>query len=147
MEICCSFKSFAGGTCGFEHKGRSVDSQVVPLLSCNKDISSHLSSCKFSGPENEVDLILCRAGLFTKPRNIDAMTICPNHRSKLGVGWSRGSNTRCRVPQAVSGHGKSGKGKLPKADRGIAKHVSQMLLKQTGVFIQAGSGKYLTHIS
>ena len=42
MEICCSFKSFAGGTCGFSYReDRSCISQVVPLHGCKKDISSH----------------------------------------------------------------------------------------------------------
>ena len=31
---------------------------------------------------------------------------CPTHRSNLGVGWNRGSNSRCRVPKEMSGHGK-----------------------------------------
>ena len=30
MEICCSFKSFAGGTCGFSYR----EGQVVPLRDC-----------------------------------------------------------------------------------------------------------------
>ena len=79
MEICCSFKSFAGGTCGFSYReDRSCISQVVPLHSCKKDISSHLRSCKFSGPENEVDLILSLAGIFETLTNIDDFTIYPN---------------------------------------------------------------------
>ena len=37
MEICCSFKSFAGGTCGFSYREeRSCISQFVPLHSCKK---------------------------------------------------------------------------------------------------------------
>ena len=49
--------SFAGGTCGFSHReDRSCISLVVPLRSCKKDISSYLRGCKFSDPENEVDL-------------------------------------------------------------------------------------------
>ena len=64
MEIYCSFKLFAGGIFGFSYReDRSCISQVVPLHSCKKDISSHLRSCKFSGPETEVDLILSRAGV------------------------------------------------------------------------------------
>ena len=48
MEFFCSFKSFASGTCGFSYReDRSCISQVVPLCSCQKDISSHLQSCKF----------------------------------------------------------------------------------------------------
>ena len=139
MEICCSFKSFAGGTCGFS----SREDRVVPLVSCKKDISSHLRSCKFSGPENEVDLILLRAGFFETPKNIDEFTICPTHRSHLGVGWSRGSNSRCRVPKEVFGHGKGSK-LIPKANRGVNKRVSQMVLKMSGKFIQPGSGKWAT---
>ena len=72
MEICCLVKSFAGGTCGFSYReDRSCISQVVPLHSCKKDISSHLRSCKFSDPENEVDLILSLAGV---PEDLDPPT-------------------------------------------------------------------------
>ena len=81
MEICSSFKSFAGGTCGFSHReDRSCISQVVPLHSCKKDISSHLRSCKFSDPENEVDLILSLAGIFETLTGIDNFKICRTHR-------------------------------------------------------------------
>ena len=34
--------------------------EIVLLLSCNKDIESHKSTCKFTGPEDEVGLIFCR---------------------------------------------------------------------------------------
>ena len=72
MEICCSFKSFAGGTCGFSYReDQSCISQVSPLHSCKNDISSHLRSCKFSDPENEVDLILSLAGV---PEDLDPPT-------------------------------------------------------------------------
>ena len=138
MEICCSFKSIVGGICSFDRNDRAQDTRVLPILSCKRDISSHVGSFKFSGPQNEVELILCRAGMFKTPHNIEDITICPSHRSVLGVRWSRGSNTRCRVPKEVSGH----KGKLPKADRGVSKHVSQILLNRTGKLIQVGSGEY-----
>ena len=43
MEICCSFKSFASGTFGYSYReDRRCISQVVPLRSCKKDISSYL---------------------------------------------------------------------------------------------------------
>ena len=59
-------------------------------------------------PETEVDLILSRAGIFETPKDIDDFTICPIRRSNLGigVGWSRGSISRYRVPKEVYGHGK-----------------------------------------
>ena len=57
-ETCCSFKPFPGGTCGFSYREEpSCISQVIPLHSCKKDMSSHLQSCKFLDPENEADLI------------------------------------------------------------------------------------------
>ena len=131
MEICCSFKSFAGGTCGFSYReDRSCISQVVPLCSCQKDISSHLRSCKFS-------IILSGAGIFETPKDIDDFTICPTHRSNLGtsVGWSRGSISRCRVPKKVSGHDKGRVKSIPEADRGIGKRVPQIVGKTSGKFL------------
>lgn len=120
MEGCCSFKALVGGICGYDARDRKRDTEIVPLLSCGKDISSHKSLYKFTGPEDEVELILCRAAKFTKSKSLSSMTICPNHRTKLGIGWSRGSSTRCRVPEEISNHGK-GKGVWPKGERGLGK--------------------------
>ena len=42
-EICCSIKSFSGGTFGYSYReDRRRISQVVPLRNCKKDISSYL---------------------------------------------------------------------------------------------------------
>ena len=142
MEVSCSFKSLAGGTCGVDSrdKGSSVVT-VVSLLSCSKDISSHKASCGgFSGTENEVDLILCRAGKFSMPDDASLLTICPLHRARLGTGWSKGSSTTCRVPTPVSNHSKKRKS-LPKGTRGLGKDECKALLKKTGIFIPVGSGK------
>ena len=147
MEICCSFQSIVGGQCTFDRKDRKGGTTVIPLPSCIKDISGHLSTYKFSGPEDEVDLILCRAGIFNATVNTESMTICPSHRSNLGIGWSRGSTIKCRVPQSMSGHGRGKTKRWPKADRGIGKRESAFILKETGVFISVGSGmceKYFT---
>ena len=100
-----------------------------------------MRSCKFADPEKEVDLVLSRAGIFETPKDIDDFTNCPTHRSNLGVGWNRGSNSRCRVPKEMSGHGKGRVKSIPKADRGISKRVSQIVLKMSGKFIQSGFGK------
>ena len=141
MEVCCSFKSIVGGSCGFERKDRKQETQVIPLLAYAKNISSHTTSYGFSGIEDE--LILSRAAVFRQPVNISSMTICPLHRSKLGLGWGRGSNTRCRVPALISSHGTRSK-TWPKCDRGIGKSDSQVILKKTGLFLQVGSGKFLS---
>ena len=145
MEVCCSFKSLVGGICGSDSRDRKHEVQVVPLTSCTKDIANHLASFSFSGPQNEIDLILCRAAIFKMPNSFDNMTICPQHRAKLGLGWTRGS-TRCRIPAALSNHGKGSRKIWPKGDRGLGKQDSETVLQKTSVFIQAGSGNCLYYI-
>ena len=71
MENCCSFKALVGGVCGYDPKDRKRDSKIFPLLSCYL--------YKFSGPEDEVELILCRAAKFTESKSLSSMTICQNH--------------------------------------------------------------------
>ena len=80
--------------------------------------------------ESEVDIILARASIFNVPLDISDMTICPAHRSSLGIGWRRGSQ-RCRVPAELSRHAKEGKSR--KADRGINKALSRTILRRTGI--------------
>ena len=58
----------------------------------------------------------------------------------VDVGWSHGSNSRCRVPKEVSGRFKGRVESIPKADREIGKRVSLKALKMSGKFIP-GSGK------
>ena len=117
------------------------ETEIVPLLSCTKNIASHKSAFKFTGPEGEIDLILCRASMFTYKERLSTMTICPNHRAKLGLGWIRRSSTRCRVPERISNHGK-GKGVWPKGERGLGKRESEVILRKTGSFVQVGSDKF-----
>ena len=52
-----------------------------------------------------------------KSVNFSEMTVCPLHRSSLGIGWRRASRL-CSVPQDVSGHRKESK-EVPAAERGI----------------------------
>lgn len=86
--------------------------------------------------------ILSRASLFGKSEeSIKSMTICPHHRATLGISWTRGGGTRCRVPQTISGHGKS-QGSWPKGDRGLGKQESYVILCNTGVFVPPGSGRF-----
>ena len=79
--------------------------------------------------------------MFTYKEGLITMTICPNHRAKLGLGWTRGSSTRCRVPERIYNHGK-GKGVWPKGERGLGKRGSEVILRKTGSFVQVGSGKF-----
>ena len=94
----CSFSS-SDSACSLEDTG----SQILPLLACTLDMSSHLLSLGVSlGQQrsedekiSEVDLVLNRAGKFvaTDDEKI-LMTICPAHRKKLTTDWAgRKSNT------------------------------------------------------
>ncbi|RMX51576.1 hypothetical protein pdam_00017733 [Pocillopora damicornis] len=134
MEGCCLCKSLIGGVCGYNTRDRKRETEVVPLLSCSKNIASHRSAFKFTGPKDEIDPILCVASMFTKNTRSSTMTICPNHRAKLGLGWTRGSSTRCRVPERISNHNK-GKGVWPKGERGLGKRGSEAILRKTGACI------------
>ena len=141
MEACCSFKSIVGGICGFDLKDRKQNIQIIPLISCTKDISRHNSTYNFSGIKNEIELILSRVGLFHQTSQSETMTICPRHRSTLGLGWSRGASTRCRVPESILKHG-TGKGRWPKGERGLGKLESAVILQHTGLLVPVGSGTY-----
>ncbi len=98
MEATCSFKKRIGGICSSDKRyEREV---VVPLVSCERDISRHISSVGVNDVQSEVELILARASVFSSPSDISTWTICPAHRSSLGIGWRRGAN-RCRVPPGI----------------------------------------------
>lgn len=138
METCCSFKSLSNGQCGVDRK----ESNIVPLLSCTKSIASHRTTLKFDDTISEIELILARVAIFDTPKDINKLTICPKHRFVLGLGWSRGGNSRCRVLEVISGHGKRGR-QWPQAEKGLCKDDSMAILKTTGLFIPVGSGMLL----
>ena len=94
MEVCCSFKTIVGGICGPDSRDEKQDVTVIPLVSCTRDITKHLRSFAFSGPENEIDLILSRAAIFKIPVDVNDMTICPFHRGKLGLGHRIGKEQK-----------------------------------------------------
>ena len=138
MEGNCWFQRLVGGQCGQDPRGTKVK-DLVPLLTCNKDISRHKSSLGLmtgSGADTEVELILARSSIFSFPFNIPDMDICPAHRSSLGIGWRRGL-ARCRIPAQLSKHVR----KSPTTDRGISKDISRLVLRITGRFLPVGSGK------
>lgn len=137
MEVNCSFHKLVGGVCASDK--RYEKAVVVPLSSCKRDVSGHTRSVGVSDVRSEVELILARASVFSLTCDISTWTICPAHRSSLGIGWRRGAN-RCRVPPGLSKHALQGKPR--KADRGIGKWESKTILQHTGVFVPVGSGKY-----
>ena len=136
MEKSCSFKRLYGGQCGKDPRSKK-DGVIVPLVSCEKDISNHKSSLNLMSAaslDTEVELILARSSIFTLPSNISDLDICSAHRSSLGIGWRKGSK-RCRVPVQLSNHLQKSRA----ADRGISKQISQHILNLTGIFLPVGS--------
>ena len=53
MEGCCSFKVIVSGLRGYNTKYRRRKTEIVPLLSCNKDINNHKFTNKFTEPEDD----------------------------------------------------------------------------------------------
>jgi len=101
-KMSCSFLDIVGA----EERARHSSTRTVSLSSCGKDTKSHKRFLQFSGVETEIELILARTGIFVKPVNFSEMTVCPLHRSSLGIGWRRAS----RLCSVFSGCLRSQKG-------------------------------------
>ena len=110
----CSFFEIVDGICSEEEWSRNRSSLALPLLLCNKGKKS-FTIFQFARVETQVDLIFARCGIFKKPALFSQMTICPHHRSSLGISWRRSSKLCC-VLENVSGHSRRGP---PKAGRGL----------------------------
>ena len=125
MESDCSLVSIVGGHCAHDRRDRNKATGCIPLLSCQRDINGHKAALfAFHGIVYEIELILARASIFSPPRNIDQLTICPAHRASLGIGWTRRVPHKCTIPSTLSGRSKV-VSKKPKADRGLSKAGSQ----------------------
>jgi len=139
MEVKYSFSGIVEVSCTYERRDRAKNTEVIPLVYCNREIAGHKSTWEIADVETEVELILARASIFTFPENIAQLTICPYHRSSLGTGWRRGSQ-RCQVPRDLSKH--SDERKWPKGERGLGKLGSNFDYQKTGVFVPVGSGMH-----
>lgn len=145
MDVRCSLKSIGGGNCGFNKWSRKQETVIIPLLACWKRFDGHSASFGFSGPKNEVDLILSQAAIFSPPVNIYSMTVCPSHRTKLGLGWTRGSSTKCRAPSEMTNHSKSDR-TWSKCDKGKGKTWFSNHIKENRS-VSSGWLRYLRNIS
>lgn len=134
MEGCCFFKVIVGGVCGYNFKDWKCNFEIVLLFLCKKDIDSYKFIYKFIGFEDEVELILCWVGKFSKSESLCIMMICFSYCIKLGLGWSRGLSIRCRVLVEIFGYGK-GKGLWLKGERGLGKNELEVILCKIGLFV------------
>ena len=85
MEVSYAFKTIVDSPCSHDRQDKSKLITEVLLLSCNKDMENHKSLWSFPGVNGEQELILLRAGIFNTQHDVCAFTICPFHRSKLGI--------------------------------------------------------------
>ena len=145
--MACTFSLLVGGECGPDPRSKNQYCQVIPLVSCNKNITCHKKKLlKFSGCDTEIELILARSACFRTPVNIQEMTVCPLHRERLGIGWRR-SPRQYGVPEQLSGRNGTSK---QKEERGCTLLQSKLILEATEKFVLVGSGKqmfYLLNIS
>ena len=123
-----------GGPCGLDNR-YSLNTDITQLVSCKRDIVLHTSKFGVTDISTEIDLILARASLFSKPPNLAELTICPKHRCNLGTGWRRRVN-RCRIPEGLAKHKNN-----RSVRRGIRKRESKVILRCTGIFVPVGSGR------
>jgi hypothetical protein len=99
-SVTCSFGS-PDSICSFE----GIGSQIIPLLACKLDMTSHLVNLGVSSVRredehvSEVNLILNRAGFFVvTDEETLPMTICPRHRKKLTIDWAGRKSSTCSYP-------------------------------------------------
>ena len=116
--------------------------QVIPLVSCNKNITCHKKLLKFSGCDTEIELILARSACFRTLVNIQEMTIYPRHCEYLGIGWRR-SIRQCSVPEELSGRNSTAK---QKPEQGWMLFQSKLILEATEKFVPFGSGKQMFYV-
>ena len=140
--MACTFSLLVGGECGPDPRSKNQCCQVIPLVSCNKNIIRHKKLLKFSGCDTEIELILARSACFRTPVNIQEMIVCPLHRERLGIGWRR-SIRQCSVPEELSGHDGTAK---QKAERGYTLSQSKLILEATGKFVPVGSDKQMFYV-
>ena len=60
MDVCCSFKSIVGGTCGFDKRSRKEETVIIPLLTCSKRTDSPSTSFGFSDQKTKLTSFLAK---------------------------------------------------------------------------------------
>jgi len=70
MEAKCSFSGIVGGSCTYEWRDQAKNTEVIPLLHCNREIAGHKFTWEIAYVKTEVELILARASIFTFPENL-----------------------------------------------------------------------------
>ena len=122
--------------CGAE----GVGLRICPLLSCTRDIESHLVSLGLGSKRSkisEADLILNRAGKFDVPEDEKrGMTVCPRHRKNLTTDWTSRKRTMCCHPSH------KGQRKGNTQTRRVNAKMSQGIFELLNAVVPIGSGSF-----
>ena len=59
--------SIVGGQCGHDRIDRNRAKECIPLLSYQRDVTGRKAMFAFQGIDNEVQLMLARASIFSFP--------------------------------------------------------------------------------
>ncbi|KXJ25591.1 hypothetical protein AC249_AIPGENE6372 [Exaiptasia diaphana] len=123
------------GSCGVspDYPSQAV---YVTLKECEKDVLDHLKFFKISGDgaiDNEMKLILARAGIFEIEKKHESITICPRHRADYGIRW-RSSKVTCAVPKDFAAH----KSATAKGSKPISSKDAHCILINTGKCVEVG---------
>jgi len=139
MELKCSFWS-VDSPCAAE----GVGSRICPLLSCTRDMESHLVSLGLGSKRgatgskiSEVYLILNRAGKFyVGEEEKSGMTVCPRHRKSLTTDWIGRKRTMCCHPSH------QGQRKGNAQTRRANSVISQEIFDLHNAVVPIGSGSF-----
>ena len=87
MESKCSFFKLGGPEVFCDYVQRYLGGDTVPLSWCDRFIGEYVRSVRISDISSEVELILALASTFSFTSKFSTWTVCPAHRSSLGIGW------------------------------------------------------------
>ena len=118
------------------------------LLSCTRDIESHLVSLGLGSKPgatgskiSEADLILNRAGKFDVPEDEKrGMTVCPRHRKNYTTGWTGRKRTMCCHRSHIKRTTKAGV--MHKPTRQVNAKMSKGIFELHNAVVPIGSGSF-----
>jgi hypothetical protein len=132
LKCSVSGSKFVNTPCGLVSRYKD-EARNVLITSCSKNIDSHIKLLGLNNIPSEGHLICYRAGIFN---NVEDHTVCPHHRSTLGVYWRQ--KKFCVYPSQSQTHGQR------ISARSMTLQMSRTCLQSCDVFLPVGSGKYCT---
>ena len=129
----CVFATKSKKKCGYSPLSRKCE--YTSLLSCDADMSKHLTGCHLPKSLQEYEVILARAGVFSwEKRSLQDMIICSSHRDEFGKYWRPPKS--CQYPEHV------GKGKKFRDRHVININLAAKIMETLHCVVPIGSRKF-----